>query len=92
MKNNILKVKEYNLHGDLLYKRNSNGFEAWLEYDAKGNLTHFKNSYGVEIWEKYDDNGNRIHYKDSHGFEYWYDSDGKEISKEEYKKLHGAHP
>jgi len=74
---NILLIREYNLHGNLLYKRNSNGFEAWYRYYSNGNLRHYKDSYGYEVWYEYEE---------------WYDSDGRKISKEEYKKLHGAHP
>jgi len=77
----------YDDHGNIIHYKNSDGHEAWAEYDDNGNQTHYKNSYGFEEWSEYDDHGNCIHIKNSDGLDVWYDSDGNEISKEEYEKL-----
>ena len=63
-------VYKYDVNGNVIYYKNSDGDEAWSEYDKNGRMIHFKNSDGVEYW--YDANGNKIHSWDNHGFEYWY--------------------
>jgi YD repeat-containing protein len=65
-----------------------NGNESW--YDSNGNMVHSKDSDGYESWREYDSNGNMIHYKDSNGYECWFDSNGKEISKKEFDRIHGS--
>jgi len=88
--NNILFIKEYNLHGRLIYGRYPAGDEIW--YDSNGNVIHFKYSNGHEEWFEYDQNGNEIHWWNSKGIEYWWDSKGRKITKKEYEKLFGTDP
>jgi len=71
----------YDAHGNLIYYKRPDGFEAWGEYDAHGRLYHYKLLDGHEAWEKYDAKGNRTHYKNSRGYELWeeYDEKGNHI-------------
>ena len=63
-------IKEYDRNGNMIYYKNSDGFESWKEYDSNNNLIHFKDSKGKEEWREYDSNNNLIHYYNSSGFEY----------------------
>ena len=69
------KVREYNKRGNLIYSKNSYGFEWWRKYDKNDNLIHYKDSDGFESQNEYDENGNCIHTKHSNGYEYWKDYD-----------------
>jgi len=53
-----LPIKKYDDNSNLIYYKDSNGFEYWKEYDDNDNLIHSKNSNGDEVWK--DDKGNRI--------------------------------
>lgn len=48
----------YDKKGNLIYSKNSKGYEVWYEYDDKGNCIHKKYSNGDEYW--YDNKGNCI--------------------------------
>ena len=52
---------DYDKNGNLIHRKDSDGYEEWCEYDKNGNLIHTKNSKGFETWYKYDKNGNLIH-------------------------------
>ena len=65
--------------GNIVYRKDSYGFEYWYEYDENNNLFHSKDSNGLECWYEYDENNNIFHSKDSNGYEYWYDSKGNNI-------------
>jgi len=86
---NILFIKEYDFNGNIIYYKDSNGFEYW--YDSNGKVIHYKNSDGYEQWYEYASNGNIIHWWNSKGIEQWWDSDGYPISKEQYDILYGTH-
>jgi len=70
-------------NGNIIYHKNSDGFEYWYEFDSNNNLIHSKNSDGFEYWYEFDSNNNCIHYKDSDGDECWreYDSNNNGIRK-----------
>jgi len=89
MNNNILLIKEYNLHGRLLYSNFPNGEEVWFEYDSDGRVIHARSSKGIELWSEYDSNGN-AHIWNSLGYESWYDCKVNRISKEQYDELYGT--
>jgi YD repeat-containing protein len=61
--------------GNVVYRKDSNGFEIWQEYDENNNRIHRKDSNGFEIWYEYDENHNIIYRKDSNGFEIWQEYD-----------------
>jgi len=61
--------------GNMIYSKESNGYESWQEFDKNNNMIHFKNSNGNESW--YDSKGNEIPNPDSI----------KEISMDEIAKL-----
>ena len=54
-------IKEYDNNGNMIYFKNSYGFERWSEYDKNNNLIHFKTNDGEEEWYKYDENNERIY-------------------------------
>ena len=70
---------EYDKKGNLIYTKNNDGDEQWLEYDKKGNMIHYKCSDGYEEWYEYNSKGKLTHYEDSDGHEEWikYNSKGK---------------
>lgn len=53
-------------------------------FDIKGNPVHSIDSKGLEGWREYDSEGNKIHHKDSDGFEVWFNSNGNQITKDEF--------
>jgi len=65
-----LKNNKYDKNNNLIYSKNSNGYEFWNEYDKKNNLIYYKHSNGYEYWNEYDKNNNLIHYKNSNGVEW----------------------
>ena len=75
------KMKKYDKNSNLIYYKDSYGFESWQEYDKNNNEIYFKNTNGIKVWYEYDENNNVIHYKDSTGFENWrkYDENNKRI-------------
>ena len=86
-----------NSQNEIVYHKNSNGYETWYDYDDNGKLIHAKDSDGYETWQEYDVNGNMIHYKesnghykDSNGIEEWYDSEGNFITKEKFDRIHNS--
>jgi len=68
-------TEKYDQNGNLIYRKDSNGYENWWEFDKNNNLIHSKYSNGFEYWKEYDKNGNLIHYKDSNGYEEWHEYD-----------------
>ena len=75
--------EKYDDRGNLIYSKNSKGFEMWAEYDKNDNIIYYKNSeYGDRYWSKYDDKGNLVYMKDSNGREGWckYDENDRRIN------------
>ncbi len=82
-------MKEYDEKGNIIYRKDSAGFEQWMRYDKNNNEINYKNKYG-ECWKEYDINNNCIYYKSSNGYEerrkydknnneiYYIDSNGRE--------------
>ena len=52
---------DYDTNGNLIHRKDSDGFEEWYEYNTNGNKIHYKNSDGFETWCKYNKDGNLIH-------------------------------
>ena len=50
------ETKEFDENGNIVYYKNSNGYEYWKEYDKNNNVIHFKDFLGIEYWYKYTDN------------------------------------
>ncbi len=51
----IIKRK-YDDRGNLIYSKDSMGFESWREYDENNRKIHWKHSDGSECWYKCDKN------------------------------------
>ncbi len=58
--------EEYDNNGNLIYNKDSDGFEEWQEYDDKGQIIHHKDSEGFAFWKEYHDNGD-VSYRDTDG-------------------------
>ena len=71
-----MKVKKYDKNNNLIYIKDSDGYENWWKYDENNNIVHFKDSFGFESWKKYDKNNNLIYYKNTLFGEDWYKYDG----------------
>ena len=41
---------KYDANGNMIYYKNSDGFEEWWDYDTNGNVIHHKDSNGTEYW------------------------------------------
>ena len=82
-------IREYENNGNLVYVKDSGGYESWHERDANGNFIYNKfchlGSVIHEEWWKYDGQSRCVHYKNSKGNEEWweYDVSGKLVY---YKK------
>jgi len=65
--------------GNVIYGRDSDGFEYWYEYDENNNVTHFRDSGDYEEWCEYDENTHLTyhHFRNSDGYECWYEYDAK---------------
>lgn len=86
--NNKNVIEKFDDNGNLVYSKDNENTERWLEYDDNGRIIYLKKvgcyskpSNGVEFWYEYDSNGRLISSKSSWGvFELWeYDSNGNEI-------------
>ena len=66
------EINEYDERNNLVYHKNSDGYEWWKKYDENNNEIYYKNSDGTEWWREYNENNNLIYYKSSNGREYWY--------------------
>jgi len=67
----LMKIKRrYNKKGDLVYSKDSDGFEEWYKYDKNDKLIHYKTKHWEE-WYEYDEKRNLIHYRNSQGNEDW---------------------
>lgn len=75
--------------GNVVYRKDSDGYESWCEYDENNNEIHYKNSNGTEYWREYDENNNVIYARSSNGVEYWceYDENSNRIH---YKNSNGV--
>ena len=62
-----LKIK-YDAKGNLIYKKDSGGYERFYKYDEEGNLIYKKDSGGYEWVYKYDEEGNLIYKKYPDGY------------------------
>ena len=49
-------LTEYDINGNMIHKKWSDGDELWYEYDSNGNKIHEKWSDGDEWWYEYDSN------------------------------------
>lgn len=65
--------EEYDQNGNLIYFKDSDGFECWFEFNSNNKLIHSKDSDGYEFWNEYDSSGNKIHVWDSDGYEEFYE-------------------
>ena len=65
------RVYKYDEKRNLIYYKDSDGFEECREYSSDGKETYYKGFYGFERWHEYNSNGNEIHYKDNRGCEQW---------------------
>jgi len=67
------EIKKYdnnkNNNKNLIYYKDSSGYESWKEYDKNNNCIHYKDSFGYEQWCRYDENKNLIYHKNSDGDE-----------------------
>jgi len=83
--------EKYDERGNLIYAKNSLGYECWKEYDKKNNCIYYKNNHGCESWQEYDERGNCTYLKDSGGNEYYYkyneNNNGIKISQKEFEKI-----
>ena len=76
----VVPLEEYNgfkvdTRGNLLYYKDSGGYELWKEYDERNNRIHYKSSNRFEEWKEYNLNNKCIYRKDSTGLESWYEYD-----------------
>ncbi len=83
--------QKFDKNDNLIYWKNSDNFEKWIEYDKNNNEIHFKYSSGFEYWQEYDENNREIYYKNSNGWEYWkkYDKNNNVIIiiEKEFKEI-----
>ena len=86
---NKTTIQILNANNQVLYAKDSTGYEEWRQYDDKGNEIHFENSRGYVESHEYDEKGNKIHERTSEGFEesWQYDKNGQLIH---YKNSQGA--
>lgn len=89
LNNNNFPITEYDINGNIIHYKNSDGYEWWKEYDTNGNEIHYKDSDGDEWWSEYDANGNVTHFKNSHGKEWWKIKEGKLTLKDGIYTLNG---
>ena len=54
---------EYDERGNIIHRKNSDGFEEWREYDERGNIIHRRNSDGYDGWFEYNDAGQPLREK-----------------------------
>ena len=85
-------IKEYDERGNLIYSKNSYGYEEWQEYDKNNNEIHYKDSEGFECWEEYDENNKTIYYKNnlSDSVQFWYkwiDNKKIQITQIEFEQI-----
>ena len=73
-------------NGNIIYRKDSYGYEYWKEYDSNNNIIHYKDSYGYEYWKEYNKFESLIHFKDSDGYEYWKECDSNNIIMNILKK------
>ncbi len=65
------RIREYDENNNLIYYKDSSGYEEWYKFDKNNNRIYYKNSSG-ELWWKYDENNNLVYSKRSFGGEMWY--------------------
>ena len=68
-------ICEYDSNNNVIYYRDSNGYECWQEYDSNNNIIHLRTNNGYECWKEYDSNNSCTHFRNSDGDEYWYEYD-----------------
>ena len=73
--NSIFTRMKFDERGNLLYYKNSYGYEEWYEYDKNDNLIYYKDSKKVKFWREYDKNNNLIYSEDSKGSKIWQEFD-----------------
>lgn len=59
--------EERNEKGDLVYYKDSNGFEEKITYDENGNVIRRETSDSIVIEKKYDDKNNEIYFRTNDG-------------------------
>jgi YD repeat-containing protein len=47
-------IKKYDENNNLVYYRDSDGFEFWREYDENNNLIYGRETLGFEFWYKWE--------------------------------------
>lgn len=67
---NVIKIKEFNVDGDIVYVKNKRGNEKWYSYDANSNMICVKYSklFNGKVREnifEYDANNNMTMHKDT---------------------------
>lgn len=71
MKNNFEIIKKYNERGQLIHRKDSDGFQLWIEYDELGREIYNKKEVDHDSWIKF----NGVHsnsetlYEELNGFE-----------------------
>ena len=75
----------YDDAGNMLTRKNSNGYKESYTYDDAGNMLTIENSNGRKASWTYDDAGNTLTYVDSNGYkESWtYDDAGNKLTYED---------
>jgi hypothetical protein len=63
------KIKKYNSKGNMIYYKNSDGYEFW--YNENGNIIHSKSPTGYEQWNEYDKYHYNIFYLNTKDLLYW---------------------
>lgn len=69
IKATLTVAREFDVNGNVVYEKDSYGYERWSEYDTNGNRIHVKDCDGYECWTEYDANGNWIKQKYYNGME-----------------------
>ena len=54
------EIRKYDERGNLIYHKNSTGYEIWREYDKNNKLFHQKQENGCDYWFKYNEDDKPI--------------------------------
>jgi len=68
---------EYDDRGNMIYHKDSNGFETWYEYDERDNLIRERDSEGFEEWREYNSENILISSESSCGIIRKFNNDGQ---------------
>ncbi len=89
------KIKEYDKNNNLIYYKNTSGFERWYKYDENNNEVYYRSSGSFEEWRKYDEENRILYYKNFDKIEddkkekwYKYDKYGQvSITEQEFERI-----